>query len=128
TVVDPSGLAVPNAQAKLISLVTGQRNQALSNQAGYFEFPFVAPGTYRVEISGAGFKTFVQDEIVVSVNQRATLDIRLELGSASEIVEVSARTPLLDTESSSLGTVVGGRKILDLPLNTRQVFGLALLT
>ena len=127
TVSDPSGAVIPDARVGLINLATNQRAQTASNQTGYYEFPFVVPGRYRVEVSAKGFKTFIRDEIAVLVDQRANLNVSLELGAAAEKVEVTATTPLLGVETGSLGGVIGERDIIDLPLNTRQVFGLAML-
>ena len=127
-VLDPSNSVVPGAQIHLTNVATNQRNRTSSNGSGYFEFPFVSPGKYRLEVSAAGFKTFVRDELEIFVNQRAGVDVRLELGTAAERVTVASTAPLLDTEGSSLGGIVAGRQLVDLPLNARQVFGLAMLT
>jgi hypothetical protein len=127
-VSDATGAVVTGAKVTLRNPATNTSWSSTTNDSGYYEFPLVAPGQYAIEAEHSGFKRFVRTRIDVLVNQRASIDIQLSLGDTTERIEVTSEAPLLDTESSSLGGVVTGRQIVDLPLNTRQVFNLAGLT
>ena len=82
------------------------------------------PGNYRIEVEKAGFKRITQEPVVVQVQQTSKIDVALPIGQATETVEVTSETPLLQSESSSLGQVVEQRKANELPLNGRNVFNL----
>ena len=84
----------------------------------------VIPGQYRLDIEQAGFKHFTRDNIAVQVQQDTRLDAPMTLGQVTETVSVSSETPLLQSESASLGQVVEERKANELPLNGRNIFNL----
>ena len=83
------------------------------------------PGNYRVEAEKPGFKRVTQEPVVVQVQQNSKIDLALPIGQATETVEVTSETPLLQSETSSLGQVVDARKATELPLNGRNIYNLA---
>src|SRR4029077_20068004 len=91
---------------------------------GLYSFVNLIPGNYRVEVEKQGFKRITQEPVVVQVQQSSKIDVALPIGKATETVEVTSETPLLQSETSSLGQVVEQRKANELPLNGRNVFNL----
>ncbi|MBM3763678.1 MAG: hypothetical protein FJW36_26035 [Acidobacteria bacterium] len=128
TVTDPSGAAVPNAAITITNLGTNETAKAISSNEGNYVAPALKIGTYRLEVTSSGFKKFQQEGIVLQVNQQARVDIKLSVGDVAESVSITADASLLETTSSSIGKVVDNKRILDLPLNTRNVYGLIYLT
>src|SRR5262249_55275826 len=92
-----------------------------------YVLPALSPGNYSITAELPGFKKFVREGIVVELNQAYRIDIRLDVGSIDETVEVKAPAPLLETETSSRGSVIDRRKNVELPLNGRDYNQLALL-
>ena len=86
------------------------------------------PGTYAVEVHVQGFKKWVRDGIILQVNERARVDVALEVGGLEETTTVAARAPVLHTDSSEVGTVIEERAIKELPLNGRNFATLVYLT
>lgn len=124
-VSDSSGAVIVSAEVKLLNTQTGVTQTAKTNSSGDYQFLQVLPGVYSVEVSSQGFKTFRRDGIIVEVNRSLAVPAVLEVGSVTETLEVKAGTPLLEPNTSSLGTVMDSRKIEDLPLNGRNPMGLA---
>ncbi len=120
TVTDSTGAAIPNAAVTVTETSTGVARNGASNGAGLFSFPQLQPGTYNVTVKAPGFSTAVRAGIELQINQTATLAVPLATGSASETVQVSGSQPLLNTETVSLGTVIGAQEAEDLPLDGRQ--------
>jgi hypothetical protein len=128
TITDPSGAVQRNAQVTAVQEQTGTRIQALLSEDGQFSFPALRPGVYTITASAPGFKQSVQSGVILQVNQNVRIDIRMELGSTTEQVNVIATTPLLETETSGRGAVIDTQKIVELPLNGRDYNQLALLS
>lgn len=128
TVVDPAGASVPSATVVITNTGTSEAFRTATTNAGNYLAPLLKIGNYRVEVSAAGFKKFVQEGIVLQVQQQARVDVKLAVGEVTESVSVTADASVLETTSSSLGKVVDNKRILDLPLNTRNVYGLIYLT
>lgn len=126
-VTDPSGASVPNAQITAINLTTGVREVSVSNDQGIYRVLNLQPASYRVEVEAANFKKFVEQSVTLHVGDVATMNITLQVGSLSEVVEVLGTTPLLESESASLGHVVNERNMQELPLNLRNPLALVLL-
>jgi hypothetical protein len=128
TAKDPSGSPVPSARISIINKATNQRTEIVSSNDGSYAASQLQPGAYRVEVSAPGFKNLTRDGIVLQINQQAQLDFSLDVGDVSEKVEVKGDVSLLETESSSLGSVVDNNLITNLPMNTRNVYSLVFLT
>ncbi|MBM3724873.1 MAG: hypothetical protein FJW40_05565 [Acidobacteria bacterium] len=128
TVTDASGGAVAGAQVKAVDASTNHTQTATTNETGNYFLNEVPRGEYSVEVSSTGFKQFLRRGIQLNVGQQARVDVRLEVGSVTESVEVVADASLLETVDSVLGKVVDNKRITELPLNTRNVFSLLFLT
>ncbi|MCX6636231.1 MAG: TonB-dependent receptor [Acidobacteria bacterium] len=115
-VTDPTGAVVVGGTVTGVNTGTNVRTVASTNQSGDYVLPFLIPGAYTVTVEMTGFKKFVQEGIGVQVNDRATLNVALEIGQSSETVRVIADAPLVDTSTASMGQVVDNRRILELPL------------
>src|SRR5882724_2199654 len=128
TISDQSGAAVPNATLSLTRLGTNLKRMVVSNEKGDFTVPNLEPGSYQLVGEHQGFKRTVMEGIELLVNQTARVDIVLQVGAVAESVEVTGATPLVESETSSVGQVVERNLIPDLPIKGRAVFDLALLT
>jgi hypothetical protein len=128
TVSDSSGAVVPNAPVVVLNKSMGTRLALNTSDQGLYQATFLIPGTYQVIVEMPGFKKFLRDNIEVRVNDRLEVNVALEVGSADQSVTVAAETPLLSTESASVGTVVDSRRVAELPIvhgNPFQLIGLA---
>jgi hypothetical protein len=128
TVTDATGGVIAGADVTVVNVATNWTTTTSTNEAGNYAVSELPRGEYQIEISSAGFKQFVRRGIQLSVGQQARVDVAMELGSVSEAVEVVADASLLETVDSVLGKVVDNRRIIELPLNTRNVFSLLYLT
>ena len=109
TVVDTSQAAVPGSEVTLTNTETAQTTTKTSSDQGFFAFPDLPPGQYKVTVGKNGFKSWSQNAITLSVAQQITLYPQLEVGSASEQVEVTAEAAFLTTGSSTLSGVIESR-------------------
>src|ERR1051325_2587149 len=128
SVKDPSGALLPGAQVTATQTETGVSRNTLSNETGFYVLPNLPVGPYRLEIAFAGFRTFVQTGIVLQVNSNPVIDAILQVGQVNEQVEVQANATLVETRSSGVGQVIENQRILELPLNGRQVADLITLS
>ncbi|MBI3473690.1 MAG: TonB-dependent receptor, partial [Candidatus Solibacter usitatus] len=128
TVKDSSGAVIPNATVTLLNAATNARSETRSGATGNFAALQLPPGTYHLEVSAAGFKKFVREGIVLQVQQTANLEVILPVGEVTDSVVVTGEAPLLESTTSSVGKVVDNRRIVNLPLNTRNVYSLIFLT
>jgi Carboxypeptidase regulatory-like domain/TonB dependent receptor len=125
---DPSGLAVPGARVVVQSANTGATRTVSSNQQGEYSVPALLPGPYNMTVEANGFKTVLQNGVVVEVDQRARLDFELTIGSTAETVTVQGSAPLLNTSDASVSTLIGNQFVENLPLNGRSFSSLIDLT
>jgi hypothetical protein len=128
TVTDPSGAVVPGARIKVTNQATGASRTTVSSSTGNYLLPLLPPGSYRLEAGKEGFKLSTYPGIAVNVTETEALNVRLQVGTASETVEVQGTAQLLQTESSALGHVTDQRMVENLPLVTRnytQILGLS---
>ncbi|HEY8551699.1 MAG TPA: TonB-dependent receptor [Vicinamibacterales bacterium] len=127
TVKEPSGAVVPGATITAVNLDTGITREALTNEEGDYVMPNLPIGRYEVAAELTGFKRIVRSPVPLDVDQTARVDFELELGSVSETVEVVGAAPLVNSETSSLGQVIGETQVRNLPLNGRNFIQLGLL-
>jgi Carboxypeptidase regulatory-like domain len=127
TVTDPSGAVVPGAGITIDSVGRGLARHVSTNGTGFYSAPALDPGEYSVTVEKAGFKRNVRTGVDLRVNQKLTLDFALEIGAAGDTVSVAGQTPVVDSASATLGTVISERQIVDLPLNGRNYAQLAYL-
>ncbi len=128
TVRNANGEVVANAEITIIETQTNKVIRLTTNNEGYYSSPPLGVGNYRVEAVTAGFRRAVRPNIPLQIQQTAVADFTLEIGAVTETIEVTSQAPLLETTSATLGKVVDNRRILDLPLNTRNVYSLIFLT
>src|SRR5438309_7486531 len=125
---DPTGSVVAKASVTLRNVDTMVQHTTVSNDAGNYVFLSLGPGRYALEASASGFATKRVAEFVLAVNQTASIDISLQVGSQSDVVTISAETEQLDVSSADLGTVIATKQVNDLPLNGRNFTQLLSLT
>jgi hypothetical protein len=125
TVTDPSGATIVGAEVSVHETNTGLVRASQTNEQGNFRFLLLPVGVYSVEVASAGFKGFRREGIVMEADRSLAVPVVLELGAVTEVVEVVASTPLLEPNTSALGTVMDKMKVDDLPLNGRNPMGLA---
>src|SRR6266850_911218 len=124
TVSDPSGSAVPGATVQLINEATHATREVQSGANGEYIFIEVPVGSYEIDLTLQGFKKYVRKRIILDLNQVLTVDIGLQLGGSTEVVEVTGASPVVDTTSTQLGAVVNERAVTQLPLNSRDTYQL----
>jgi hypothetical protein len=127
TVSDANGV-VPGANVTIRDVNKGTTSTYVTDAAGIYTAPFLVPGTYAVEVNIQGFKKSILEGIVLQVNQRARVDVTLEVGRLEETMTVVSSAPLVRTDSSEVGTVIEERAIKELPLNGRNFATLVYLT
>ena len=121
TVRDQSGAVLPGVEVTATQTDTGIARTAVTNETGSYVLPNLALGPYRLEAALPGFRTYVQTGIVLQVNSNPVVNPVLEVGQVTEQVEVQANAALVETRSSAVGQVVENQRILELPLNGRNV-------
>jgi hypothetical protein len=124
-ITDSSGAPVPGAAVLLTSVDRNTATQAATNESGNYLFPFVAPGPYRLTVEHAGFKKYARENITLEAQDKARLDVTLELGDLSQSVTVQADVSLLQTETASRAQVVSNQLIANLPTQGRNPFQIA---
>jgi hypothetical protein len=128
TVQDASGAVVPGAQVIANNIATNIAHSTVSEKSGHYVVGQLPPGDYTITVEAKGFSKLVQTGLSLQVNQQAQLDLTLKVGAQTETVEVVSQAPLLESESSSVGTVIGQQMVNQLPLNGRNFTQLATLS
>src|SRR5213594_2244314 len=121
TVKDPSGAVLPGVEITATQTETGIARMTVTNETGTYVLSNLALGPYRLEAALFGFRTFVQTGIVLQVNGSPVINPTLEVGQVTQQVEVQANASLVETRNSGVGQVIENQRILELPLNGRQV-------
>lgn len=116
-----------NAKVTVTNPATAVASTVETNQEGYFIFPNLRPGTYNVTAEAGGFKRYQQSGILLEVNQRARVDVAMQVGGVTETVEVSSNVSTVDTFSATVKEVVDANRMVDLPLNGRNALQLQAL-
>jgi hypothetical protein len=115
TLTDPSSAVVAGAKVIVTNTLTGVKTEGNTDSQGGYVFNFLSPGTYKLETEVAGFKKFVRAGIALETGRQLRLDVALETGAVTETVNVSATTPLLETESGTLSGTIENRQVISLP-------------
>ena len=124
TVTDTSGAAVVGAKVTLVNEGTNATREAQTSATGEYLFLEVPVGSYEVDVVGTGFKKFERKGIVLVLNEIASVDLVLQVGGATETVEVSGAPPVIDTTTTQLGAVMTDQSVRELPLSTRNTYQL----
>jgi len=124
---DSSGSVVPNASVLLRNESTSLERRITTNDSGNFSAPTLPPGLYTITVQASGFKKYVSQNNKLDPSLPLGVDVALELGAATETVQVEANSEAIQTESATLGKLVEGRQVSDLQLNGRNPIFLALL-
>jgi outer membrane receptor protein involved in Fe transport len=127
TIKDSSGALVPGAKIELKNSKTNVAKTVTSDRDGNYLFTLVPIGTYEVGVEKQGFSKFIQKGITLDVNQNGHLDVALQVGAESQVVEVTGNVAQVDTVSATLGKVETEQRIQDLPLVERNTLQLGLL-
>lgn len=127
SVTDSTGAAIPGAHIIASEVQTGIRTKTITDVSGGYVFPSLSPGVYAITVEKTGFKASVLAGIQLLVDQKARLDVTLQVGEVSTRVEVVGATPLVETNTASVGTVIGEQDVVNLPLNLRRFGALATL-
>lgn len=127
TVRESSGAIIPGVTVTVTNLDTGLSRVAVSNEQGDYVVPSLPIGRYEVAAELSGFKRVVQSPVPLDVDQTARVDLNLELGDLTETVEVTGGAPVVNSETSSIGQVIGEAQVRGLPLNGRNFIQLGLL-
>ncbi len=128
TVQDSTGAAIPAATVTAVNIETNLRIEAKSAADGKYVLTPLPPGSYRLEAGAAGFKKFVRDGIILQVQQQARIDIPLAVGDVTDSITVTGDASTIETTTATIGKVVSNKAILELPLNSRNVYSLIYLT
>ena len=128
TVYDPQRAGIPGATVTVTNLATNISRTVVTDSEGNYVVTPLDPGTYRVIAEVPGFQKTERDGLVLTVGQSARVELALNLGTLSTEVQVTAESPLLNTESATLSQVISNEQIVDLPLNGRGFHELARLT
>jgi hypothetical protein len=126
-VYDNTGAVVPAATVTLSNPEKGFTQTLATQPDGTYAFTLLRPATYNLKVEKAGFRTYVQSGIVLTVGQTATQDVTLQVGAVTQEVTVTAGAAMLNTTTASVGTTVAERQVMELPLDVRNVFALVAL-
>ena len=124
TVSDQSGSFVPNATVRMIETERGTVHTGASDTEGHYVFNNLPVGPYRLEVSASGFKGYSQTGIILQVAENLTQNVALQVGALTETVEVTAGASMVETRDSSISQVIEQQRIVDLPLNGRNLTSL----
>ncbi len=128
SIKDSSGAVIPHATVTITNQQTDRQESVTADREGRYTSLPLPPGEYRIEASLQGFRRAARANVTVQVNSALVVDFTLEVGELTDAVEVRADATLLETTSATVGKVVDNRRILELPLNTRNVYSLIFLT
>lgn len=126
-VTDKSSAVMIGVKVTVANIATGILRKAESNDEGLYSVPLLPPGTYRITAQAEGFRPAGRDNVELAVGQVAKIDFVLEPGAVTESVTVTAGAPLVESASSVVGTLIDSKRVVDLPLNGRNVVALAAL-
>src|SRR6516164_9383248 len=127
-VTDSSGAVVANAKVTATNAATGISRGTTTGPTGAYVFTILQPGVYNLTVEASGFRKTIQNNVELQVNQRAEINVQMQVGQITETIEVSGTPELLEAQSSTLGTVVNTQLTAELPLNGRNFVQLATLS
>ncbi|MBA3886828.1 MAG: carboxypeptidase regulatory-like domain-containing protein, partial [Acidobacteria bacterium] len=123
-VMDEQGGAVPGVTVTAVNAATGLTRTTVTGGTGNYQFVSLPPGVYEVRVELTGFRTAVYESVPLGVDSTVRLDARLQIGALTDTIQVVAETAVINTTDASLGNVISGSQIRELPLEGRNVVGL----
>src|SRR3984893_15380573 len=127
TVLDPSGQTISGAKITLVSPERGISRVYVTTDNGLYSFTLLPPAIYRLQVEAAGVKHYRQEGIELIPGQNAEQKVGLLVGAISENIEVTSQAPLMNAENANISSDISARQVVELPLNFRNVIGLATL-
>jgi hypothetical protein len=124
-VTDSTGAAVVDANVMVVNTDTGSMSVTVSRQDGLYSAVGLLPGNYSINVTAPGFKEFDRKGITLQTQQNATINVKLAIGNASEVVTVTEQAPLIDTADASSGQVLTAKEVEDLPSDGGSPLGFA---
>src|SRR5436190_4093946 len=126
-ITDDSGAVLPGVTVTVVQTETGQTRTTVTDASGLYVLPNLATGPYRLEAALQGFRTYAQTGIVLQVAATPSINVVLGIGNLEQTVSVEAAAPIVDVQSAGISDVVDNEKIVELPLQGRQVTDLIVL-
>src|SRR5438132_6061645 len=126
TIIDPSGTSIPNAKVTVINLSKGTRTETSSNATGNYSIIHLIPDAYALRITASGFKVLQWKSITVAADSAVRIDAQLQVGTVSEVVQVSAEVPQLKTDRADVAVIFDQKTLQELPLLDRNFTSLEL--
>ena len=127
TVYDPQGAVIPGVKITVTNTATQDARTVTTDKEGYFQVLSLPIGDYKVTAEFTGFRKMISAEQKLLINQAVRVDVKMEVGTANQIVEVGAEASAVETVNSTLGQSITGRTLTNMPLNGRDMLDLALL-
>ncbi len=127
TITDPSGAVISGAVVTLTGTGNGVTRTFPTTQSGTYSFRLLPPSTYTLKVEAPGFRSYQQQGIVLTAGQSVTQSVDLNVGAGTQEISVTSDAPLLNTDNANLSADISSRQVVELPLNLRNVFGLATL-
>ena len=127
-VTDPGGAVVQGAKVILLNPATGVTQHAVTTSGGLYTFISLNPGVYKITASQTGFKSVAQDKITVNLDEVTEVNITLQVGATTEMVNVTAGVELVEPSNSTVGSLIGSETIDRVPLVSRNVYDLIQLS
>ena len=127
-VTDQQGAVIPGAQVEVLNTQTNALFSTSSNENGLYVAPGLTVGEYEISVESDGFRRSVRSGVTLQVGQNADINVTLEIGQVTEVVEVVGEAPLVDTGGATLGEVIERKRVSDLPINGRGALALTMLT
>jgi hypothetical protein len=128
TVYDSTGAVVPGVKVTIVAIATNQNRALTTDNAGRYTSGPLRPGVYKIEAEREGYKHLTSSNIQVQIQQAIALDLTMQVGTVVEQITVTSAAPLIQTEDASQGSVIGGARVANMPLNGRDYLQLALLS
>ncbi len=119
TITDASGALVPNAHVLIQEVNTNESREASTDDHGNYQFLNLLPGLYNVSVEHGGFSESRRERVPLDARATVRVDVSLQIGSATNRIDVVETAPVITTESGTVSDVAGGKQILQLPLNYR---------
>ncbi|HZQ55870.1 MAG TPA: carboxypeptidase regulatory-like domain-containing protein [Bryobacteraceae bacterium] len=127
-ITDATGASIANAKIVATQTNTGQTQQTVSGNDGFYVLPNLPVGPYELEVSAPSFSRYVQSGIILQVGKNVEVNVQMRLGTVTQNIEVSADAAMVETHDTSISEIIDQRRIIDLPLNGRQATDLILLS